>query len=42
VKTESNSLGASLGLAISLGISVMLTWLSIVASCWMAKRPTCA
>jgi hypothetical protein len=31
----------SLGLAISLGMSVMLTRSSIVASHWTTKRPTC-
>jgi hypothetical protein len=42
VKAEPKSLGASLGLAISLGMSVMLTRSSIVASHRTTKRLTCA
>jgi hypothetical protein len=42
VKAESKSLGASLGLAISLGMSAMLTRSSIVVSHRTTKRLTCA
>jgi hypothetical protein len=40
-KDEPRSLGAFLGLAISLGTSAMLIRLSTVASRQMMKRPTC-
>jgi hypothetical protein len=36
-KAESKSLGA----VISLEMSVILTWLSIVASCQMMRKPAC-
>jgi hypothetical protein len=42
MKAEPKSQGASLGLAISLGMSIMLTRSSIVASHRTMKRPTCA
>jgi hypothetical protein len=42
MKAEPKSLGVSLGLAINLGMSVLLTQLSIVASHRRTKRPTCA
>jgi hypothetical protein len=41
VKTESKSLGASLGLAINLGMSVTSIRSSIVASHRMTKMSTC-
>jgi hypothetical protein len=41
LKAEPNSLGTSLGLAISLGTSDTLIRLSIVASRRTMKRPTC-
>jgi hypothetical protein len=41
VKAEPKSLEASQGVVISLGTSVMLTWLSIVASRRTTKRLTC-
>jgi hypothetical protein len=41
VKAKPRSLGASLGLAISLGMSATLIRLSIVASHQTTKRPTC-
>jgi hypothetical protein len=42
MKAEPKSLESSLGLAISLGMSVMLTQSSIVASRQTMKRSTCA
>jgi hypothetical protein len=42
MKAKPKSLAAFLELAISLGMSVMLTRSSIVASRQMTKRPTCA
>jgi hypothetical protein len=42
VKAEPKSLGASLGLAISLGTSVTSIRSNIVVSPWMTKRSTCA
>jgi hypothetical protein len=42
VKVEPKSLETFLGLAISLGMSITLTQLSIVASRQTMKRPTCA
>jgi hypothetical protein len=41
VKAEPKSLEASLGLSISLGMSVMLIWSSIVASHRTRRRPIC-
>jgi hypothetical protein len=41
MKAESKSLEALLGVVISLGMSVMLIWLSIVASRQMMRKPTC-
>jgi hypothetical protein len=42
VKAERKSLGASLGLAIILGMSVTSIRSSIVANHWTIKRPTFA
>jgi hypothetical protein len=41
VKAKAKSPRVSLGAVISLEMSVMLTWLSIVESHWMMRKPTC-
>jgi hypothetical protein len=41
MKVKPKSIGASLEVAISLGTSVTLIWLSVVASRQTMKRSTC-